>query len=735
MARHSFHRSATTSRPAVLAFVVAILFSASAWALPSDATIASFKAARDALDSDPAKAYELASKLETIPHADDVRLRLLADSALRSGQALKADEHLAALLALTEDGEEKLEIELERAEVAFLLGDVDRASKLVAAASKHQRKVRGRAADRRFMKSRIMRLEHDVALAKDGEGSKRAKSLAKQLLVFYPAEDATHRPGLAAEVDDLSNGQRMARAKNLYDSWSYHEARDEFERLAKMDRYREESRWHLGVIGLRKLRDRPEEAQQIFADLSRNSSKYAEKSTYYYARSFMRQEKYDKALEVFEDYAKRFPSGSHMLDVRYYRGWLHYDHRKNDAAIKGFDEFIDTYGRRSHKSSYIYGFKAWALMREKRWKDAVDAWDDMMPFGNPVVAGKAMYWKAHALWKLDDKKGAIESLDRLRERYPLTYYQMLGEMMRAEIETGKPKPASQVWWPPREQVADDAPRIDVVAKKFDLEGSKADRWERTKALALLGEKHLARDALGPIEDDLLREIPSDNRKEWIHSLGRFVGDYNEMWKASTGGRLSAMTTSVPDTTDLSWAMAYPRAYAEIVGEVTDEFDLPGYLVWAIMRQESRYKPGAISFTNAVGALQMIPKTARLVARDLGTVYDVRTFFRPEVGFRFSGYYMQRLLEVFSGLYVPMAASYNSGPVVVARWFERNPDASFPWLIEEFEYNEGRAYCRKVAEHMLRYIYLYEQNEDRRKAILDAMFPLSRDIELPEDVGY
>lgn len=69
------------------------------------------------------------------------------------------------------------------------------------------------------------------------------------------------------------------------------------------------------------------------------------------------------------------------------------------------------------------------------------------------------------------------------------------------------------------------------------------------------------------------------------------------------------------------------------------------------------------------------------------------------------------------------------------WFERNPDVSFPWLIEEFEYNEGRSYCRKVTEHMLRYLYLYEDDVERRGQILEKMFPLSRDIEIAEDLGY
>jgi hypothetical protein len=276
----------------------------------------------------------------------------------------------------------------------------------------------------------------------------------------------------------------------------------------------------------------------------------------------------------------------------------------------------------------------------------------------------------------------------------------------------------------------------VPIDQYDARMSRSvrRRWERVKALVRYDEKYLAREALGPIYRRVLRAAPADRRWTWTHAIGHFVGNYNKMWDLATGGSISRYNV-VPDPDSLKAVMAYPRAYREVVTDVAEEFEIPPHLVWSIMRQESRYKPGAISHTNAVGALQMIPRTARKVARDLGTTYNPRTFFRPSVGFRFSGFYMRKLMDTFEGLVVPMASSYNSGPTVVKRWFERNPDASFPWLIEEFEYNEGRNYGRKVAEHMLRYLYLYEKDPERRGALLDRMFPLDRDIDLPDDVGY
>lgn len=721
----------------MLSFVTTLLlvslYATTAWAkLPDEATITAFKQARELLDSDPERAWELASGLTSLAPADDVRLDLLAEAALRTQRTDEALDFLEKFENATDDDGEKYRARLERAELLAMTGELDRASALLDDLRKNRSDASGRGADRRYLFSRLERLAHDIAQAKGDD--KRARQLAENLLVDYPTELATQREGLAITPDDLSTARRYRRAHNLSNSWGYHEARAEFERLRNHKEYGKNARWELGIIALRKLRDRPEEAVEIFRQLIKEKYR-TEEAHGHLARALMRLEKYDEALKVFDAIEKQFPRGKLINDVYYYRGWLPYDHRDNAAAIKGLQAYVDKYKRRSRNSSYIYGFLAWAYMREKQWEKAIEVWDDMQPFGNTLVAGKALYWKAYALNELGKPDDAKKTIDELRRRYSLTYYSMLGEQLRAKID-GTDARASQVWWPEGGGgELDDEPRIDVVNVRFrKLSARDARAWERTKVLALLNEKHLARAALKPIERKLTAEINDKEKEAWIHALGWFVGDYNMIYQHATGSRGIRAMPNVPPGDELRSAMAYPRAYRDIVEDVAEEFEIPAYFIWAIMRQESRYKPGAVSFTDAVGALQMIPKTARHVARDLGVVFDVRTFFRPEVGFRYSGHYMRKLSDAFDGLFVPTATAYNSGPVVL-RWFRRNPDAEFAWLIEEFEYNEGRAYGRKVMEHMLRYLYLYEKDVERRGEILDRMFPLSRDIELPDAIAY
>lgn len=727
--QRAHHALITTTLATLLALVCAPV---SAQLAPDDPDAINYKKAVRLVEDDAAQAYELAKSLAPFKYTDELRLKLLGDAALSSGNAPEAVESLLDYAKRADSSKAAFAARLDAAELLAVLGEGDRADALLDDLNTQRKKLSGRYSTRRYLSARVVRLRHDLAHA--AGDTKRAKNHARELLITLPNETATLREGLVMTPDDLSYGQRFARAKALYQSWAYKESREEFQRFIKDKTRSETAKWHIAQIGLNKERDDFATAEKYFGELARGTGKYADESLYQYARSLMRQERYEECIRELDNYERRFPSGSRIELIYYYRGWLFYDRRENKKAIKGFKAYIKRYGRKGRRTTYIHGFLAWAYMRESQWKDAIGAWDDLIGFGNPVVAGKAMYWKAHAYKELGDNAKALESLDQLRKRYPVSYYGVLGEQLRARLE-GKDPSASKIWWPEGAGTYDDSPRVSIDDLPLNkLSASAREAFRRAQEYAALGEKRQARQALSPIYSTLLKITPSHQKEEWVHALGYLVDDYNKMWKLGARSTISYLPP-VPDSNELRSVMAYPRAYRDVVDDVAAEFELPPYLIWAIMRQESRYKPGAISHTDAVGALQMIPKTAKLVARDLGIEYNLRTFHYPEVGFRFSGFYMRKLLDTFGGLFSPMAGSYNSGPHVIARWFRRNPDASFPWLIEEFEYNEGRNYSRKVTEHLVRYVFMYEQDKGARDALFERMFPLDRDITLPDDIDY
>ncbi|WP_230467154.1 transglycosylase SLT domain-containing protein [Lujinxingia vulgaris] len=697
---------------------------------PPAELVADYQRWRAEIETEPARVLEELEDAPSFGPVEELRQHLVADAAIAAGRLDVAVEALAWLFDNSQDGTDRFAAGMDRAELLVLLGREDQARAQLDDLGRAE--PEGRRADSRHLAARRARLRHDLALAA-GQGE-AASSYARALLTRYPAEDATRRPGLSVSVNELDDAAKVRRGLALYEAWDYAEARTALEPFADHDEHAATVRWHLADIALNRLRDDPVLAEELYGELAAGRTRFAEAAHYQYARAQMRQERYDDALDTLEGYQARYPRGTWSEAVDYYRGWLPYDHRENERAIKGFEQYIDKRGYRTARSSLVIGFWAWAHMRQQEWQKAIEVYERLHRYGNMLVEGKALYWQAYAHLQLEEREEAIARLDRLRQRYPVTYYGMLGEQLRAMIEGNDPT-ASKVWWPEGAGKADDSPRVDIDDLPLSrLSPADRERWQKVRWFVAFGEPERAREAFLAMRRRVFAAVPAGQQREWIHALGQYVGDYHTMWNEVTGGSISAMPR-LPDTAALETVMAYPRAYRQVVETATAEFDLPPELMWGIMRQESRYRPGQISHTDAVGALQMIPATARRIAEELQVDYNVRTFHRPEVGFRFSAFYMRRLLDVFEQRVVLMAGAYNSGPDVIKRWVEKNPEGDFAGLIEEFEYNEGRNYARKVTEHMLRYLYIYEDDAERRGMWLDRMFPLDRAIELPDDVGY
>src|SRR5262249_57587310 len=70
-----------------------------------------------------------------------------------------------------------------------------------------------------------------------------------------------------------------------------------------------------------------------------------------------------------------------------------------------------------------------------------------------------------------------------------------------------------------------------------------------------------------------------------------------------------------------WQLYYPLGYADTLWDQAQRAGLDPYFVAAVIREESSYDPLARSWVGAVGLMQLMPDTARLVAPHAGLRYD------------------------------------------------------------------------------------------------------------------
>lgn len=131
------------------------------------------------------------------------------------------------------------------------------------------------------------------------------------------------------------------------------------------------------------------------------------------------------------------------------------------------------------------------------------------------------------------------------------------------------------------------------------------------------------------------------------------------------------------------------------------------LVLAITRQESEFNVNARSSANAQGLMQIIPATAKLMARRAKLEWDPsRLTGDAEYNTRLGAAYLDYLLSRFDQSYLLAAAAYNAGPTRVVRWIKRygHPGKRadpVDW-IESIPFSETRNYVRRVLANVLVY---------------------------------
>jgi soluble lytic murein transglycosylase len=129
------------------------------------------------------------------------------------------------------------------------------------------------------------------------------------------------------------------------------------------------------------------------------------------------------------------------------------------------------------------------------------------------------------------------------------------------------------------------------------------------------------------------------------------------------------------------------------------------VIYAIARQESAFHTGAVSRAGALGLLQLLPGTAKQMARKAGVSYSKAKLtsdaaYNATLGAQF----LDHLFEQYNGSYVMTFAAYNAGPSRVAQWTQRFGDPRDPnvdvvnW-IEMIPFTETRNYVQRIMENM------------------------------------
>ena len=146
------------------------------------------------------------------------------------------------------------------------------------------------------------------------------------------------------------------------------------------------------------------------------------------------------------------------------------------------------------------------------------------------------------------------------------------------------------------------------------------------------------------------------------------------------------------------ALSHPMPYQNAVVRYSQSVGIDPAWAYGIMRQESRFVTSARSGVGANGLMQIMPATAKYIARNLGESYSPSRANSGDTNIRYGTWYMSDILAKLNYQPVLATAGYNAGPNKAKRWQPSYGQLPADQYVETIAYPETKGYVKNVMEN-------------------------------------
>ncbi|GHV46121.1 hypothetical protein FACS1894204_07070 [Synergistales bacterium] len=342
-----------------------------------------------------------------------------------------------------------------------------------------------------------------------------------------------------------------------------------------------------------------------------------------------------------------------------------------DGLIQAYPDSVSAV-----KTLWRRGWDAWNAQDSKealRWWRRVYS-----PSLDSTWKARALYWIGAAELSLGQTAESEKTYSRLARNHPLSIYTFLARPGAVKLLEGDP------------------PELAMTGKSVKLTSHE------TKALML--------ERWGFIRfAKLILERPKSTARELYHSisLSELSGDDAFFDEAYAGARLlTRHFTSGTSVYRKGLERLYPRPFRKQAEAACKKYEVEPNFMWAIMKQESAFKPRALSHAGASGLMQLMPGTAKGEAKRAGLQkYDI---FSVTDNITLGASHLSWLGKQFARKDWIMAA-YNAGGGNARKWLADGRDGLAPdYWIEEVRFDETCDYVQKVSGNLEVYKMLYDK---------------------------
>ena len=644
-----------------------------------------FQAARDPENSlrDYAEYYLALSEFAENNHV--AVAKLLAEFAGRYPSSLLAPGALRkqaeSLLALDRAAEARAAllsspVPIPQPETEWLLAEADRKDGQLAKAAE-----------------RYQRIYYQFPLASQADdAAKRLKEVRAQLGTAFPV------PSMSMRED---------RAERLFEAKRWQAAQKEYQALAASSgsegdlwavragvcQYQSGATWPALTTLLRMQVSDPD------ADAER---------LYTLAAAYRRLERPENMEEQIGALGEKYPQSDSYEDALFLAGNLFRMAKDTPRSMQYYRLVYERFPKGRYAAT-THWYVTWQAYRERRLAEAKTLFEEQIrnyPVSPQVPA--ALYWLGR-LAEQEAPAAAPAYFQKLVDTFPNYYYGLRGRERLAALPAGAGRTVLAAQW--------SLPEIPRPADGASLQGipsgAETDVLNRAK---LLESVWLLDWAIGELSAAVRNGASPFRMGQELARLERERGRHHVAMRYGKRYISGYFAMDLQDLPREAWEALFPLPWWEQVKRNAEVTGLDPYLVAGLIRQESEFDPQARSRSNARGLMQLLPSTARYMAKRIpdrrARAYRLASLYRPEINLIYGTYYLRKVLDQFNGSPEHALAGYNAGPHRVEEW---TSDANFEdpaEFVESIPITETREYVQAVLRNAALYRKLYQTDGER-----------------------
>ncbi len=515
----------------------------------------------------------------------------------------------------------------------------------------------------------------------------RAAEDYQTLFYKFPLTDESKAAGASLPAVSKILGQEYPypgvkaqeqRAQIFYDAHKWREALPEYQKLLVMLREPANPTRQRAQLRIAECKQHPKASVSPLIALNASDPEVDAERLYELSQAYRSGKKEGEMLAAVELAQKKYPQSkwteeSLMAAGNYY--WVGLDRTR---AVSYYQRVVD-------------GFPAGKNAFNAEWRAAWIAFLLKYPTSSNSV--DALYWLGRSAERSGNPGHARAYYNKALARFPQTYFAHAAAARLAKMSAGEedaPEFLSKIPPPPALRAFDEP-----------IPAAVADHWARAQALRSIAFDNSA-------ELELKAAYYATYSPRFLLEAAQTAFDQGHFGAGMAYGRLIVPnfdSRKIEEVPSVVWKTLYPLPYETALRREAARNNFDPMLAAGLIRQESTFQADAVSHANAIGLMQVLPKTGKILAKQLKVKYTRNLLFEPDYNLELGMVYIAELLRA-TGAPEYAAAAYNAGEDRIALWkSERNYD-EIPELVESIPFTETREYVQVVLRNAEVYRAVY-----------------------------